>query len=70
MKLQIMIKMVLKKYIMNIISEELRFGKKLMFYEPKRFYIEENFFPGFIKNFNLKLSIYGIDFFTDKNNQI
>ena len=32
------------------------------------FYIEENFFPGFIKNFNLKLSIYGIDFFTDKNN--
>ena len=34
------------------------------------FYIEENFFPGFIKNFNLKLSIYGIDFFTDKNNQI
>ena len=34
------------------------------------FYIEENFFPGFIKNFNLKLSIYGIDFFTDKNNDI
>ena len=34
------------------------------------FYIEENFFPGFIKNFNLKLSIFGIDFFTDKNNQI
>ena len=32
------------------------------------FYIEENSFPGFIKNFNLKLSIYGIDFFTDKNN--
>ena len=32
------------------------------------FYIEENNFPGFIKNFNLKLSIYGIDFFTDKNN--
>ena len=32
-----------KKYIMNIISEELRFGKKLMFYEPKQFYMEENF---------------------------
>ena len=34
------------------------------------FYIEENNFPGFIKNFNLKLSIYGIDFFSDKNNDI
>ena len=34
------------------------------------FYIEENNFTGFIKNFNLKLSIYGIDFFTDKNNSI
>ena len=27
------------------------------------FYIEQKYFAGFIKNFNLKLSIYGIDFF-------
>ena len=32
-----------------------------------QFYIEQNYFTGFIKNFNLKLSIYGIDFFSDKN---
>ena len=32
------------------------------------FYIEEKFFAGFIKNFNLKLSIYGIDFFSNKKN--
>ena len=30
------------------------------------FYIEEKYFAGFIKNFNLKLSIYGIDFFSNK----
>jgi hypothetical protein len=34
------------------------------------FYIDQKYFAGFIKNFNLKLSIYGIDFFTDKNNSI
>ena len=27
------------------------------------FYIDQKYFAGFIKNFNLKLSIYGIDFF-------
>ena len=32
------------------------------------FYIEEKYFAGFIKNFNLKLSIYGIDFFSNKKN--
>ena len=32
------------------------------------FYINEKFFAGFIKNFNLKLSIYGIDFFSNKKN--
>ena len=31
------------------------------------FYIEPQYFSGFIKNFNLKLSIYGIDFFSQKN---
>ena len=31
-----------------------------------RYYIEEKYFSGFIKNFNLKLSIYGIDFFSNK----
>ena len=30
------------------------------------FYVEQNYFSGFIKNFNLKLSIYGIDFFSNK----
>ena len=32
------------------------------------FYVEEKYFAGFIKNFNLKLSIYGIDFFSNKKN--
>ena len=32
-----------------------------------KFYIEQNYFSGFIKNFNLKLSIYGIDFFSNKS---
>ena len=32
------------------------------------FFIEEKYFSGFIKNFNLKLSIYGIDFFSNKKN--
>ena len=31
-----------------------------------RFFVEEKYFSGFIKNFNLKLSIYGIDFFSNK----
>ena len=31
------------------------------------FYIEQKYFSGFMKNFNLKLSIYGIDFFSNKN---
>ena len=34
------------------------------------FYIEQNYFSGFIKNFNLKMSIYGIDFFSSNNNKI
>ena len=51
-------------YIKLTIQKELKPEKIISFY------IEENIFPGFIKNFNLKLSIYGIDFFTDKNNQI
>ena len=32
------------------------------------FYIDQKYFSGFIKNFNLKLSIYGIDFFSTKTN--
>mgnify|MGYP002626296399 CR=1 FL=1 len=31
------------------------------------FYIEQKYFSGFMKNFNLKLSIFGIDFFSNKN---
>ena len=31
------------------------------------FYVEQNYFSGFIKNFNLKLSIYGVDFFSNKS---
>ena len=34
------------------------------------FYIEQKYFAGFIKNFNLKLSIYGIDFFAGNNDRI
>ena len=34
------------------------------------FYIEQKYFAGFIKNFNLKLSIYGIDFFAGNNDSI
>ena len=33
------------------------------------FYIEQKYFSGFMKNFNLKLSIYGIDFFSYKNSK-
>ena len=51
-------------YIKLTIQKELKPEKIISFY------IEENNFPGFIKNFNLKLSIYGIDFFSDKNNDI
>ena len=34
------------------------------------FYIDQKYFAGFIKNFNLKLSIYGIDFFSENNDKI
>ena len=51
-------------YIKLTIQKELKPEKIISFY------IEENNFHGFIKNFNLKLSIYGIDFFSDKNNDI
>ena len=34
------------------------------------FYIDQKYFAGFIKNFNLKLSIYGIDFFSGNNDKI
>ena len=34
------------------------------------FYIDQKYFVGFIKNFNLKLSIYGIDFFSENNDKI
>ena len=33
------------------------------------FYIEQKYYAGFIKNFNLKLSIYGIDFFHGNNEE-
>ena len=34
------------------------------------FYIDQKYFAGLIKNFNLKLSIYGIDFFSENNDKI
>ena len=34
------------------------------------FYIDQKYFAGFIKNFNLKLSIYGIDFFSENKEKI
>ena len=34
------------------------------------FYINQKYFAGFIKNFNLKLSIYGIDFFSENKDDI
>ena len=34
------------------------------------FYIDQKYFAGFIKNFNLKLSIYGIDFFSENKDEI
>jgi len=34
------------------------------------FYIDQKYFAGFIKNFNLKLSIYGIDFFSENKDDI
>ena len=50
-----------EKFLIKLIIKK-EYGKE----KEITFYIEDKFFTGFIKNFNLKLSIYGIDFFSNK----
>ena len=45
-------------FIIKLIVKKDEFREKVV-----SFYIEQKYFSGFMKNFNLKLSIYGIDFF-------
>ena len=54
--------MKIKKFLIKILVKKEDKEKEI------NFYIEEKYFAGFIKNFNLKLSIYGIDFFSNKKN--
>jgi len=49
-------------FIIKLIVKKGEFKEKVV-----SFYIEQKYFSGFMKNFNLKLSIYGIDFFSNKN---
>ena len=49
-------------FIIKLIVKKGEFREKVV-----SFYIEQKYFSGFMKNFNLKLSIYGIDFFSNKN---
>ena len=49
-------------FIIKLIVKKDEFREKVV-----SFYIEQKYFSGFMKNFNLKLSIYGIDFFSNKN---
>ena len=48
-------------FIIKLIVKKDEFREKVV-----SFYIEQKYFSGFMKNFNLKLSIYGIDFFSNK----
>ena len=49
-------------FIIKLIVKKDEFREKVV-----SFYIEQKYFSGFMKNLNLKLSIYGIDFFSNKN---
>ena len=48
-------------FIIKLIVKKDEFREKVV-----SFYIEQKYFSGFMKNFSLKLSIYGIDFFSNK----
>ena len=49
-------------FLIKLIVKKDEFKEKVV-----SFYIEQKYFSGFMKNLNLKLSIYGIDFFSNKN---
>jgi len=49
-------------FIIKLIVKKDEFREKVV-----SFYIDQKYFSGFMKNLNLKLSIYGIDFFSNKN---